>query len=152
MSDAQILVDIMTEEKTLVSRLIEVSLKEREGIINSNTSLLSESFKKKEEVKASMEMLERKRVALTGKRMLREIIQEVEQEEKSKLASLQFDLKVSAREVQAISKSNLLLFKQTLAFKEKLQRAVFGADGPSYNGSGQLVGVPPAGNFVSSSA
>lgn len=152
MLDAQTLMEIMVEEKALVLRLVAANLKDRAGIVNSDTSLLAESLKDKEEVKAALEMLEMKRVALTGDRSLREIMQAVEQEVQSKLIALQADLKVSAREAQALSKANILLFKQSLALKEQLQRGIFGAKGQSYNGSGQLAGTPSAGNYVSSSA
>ena len=152
MLDTQILIEIMGEEKNLVSRFIEANLKEREGIVNSDTTLLAESLKDKEEVKAALNMLEKKRVQLTGERSLREIIQEVEQEAQSKLASLQSDLKISVREAQALSKANIVLFKQSLAIQEQLQREIFGAKGQSYNGSGELAGRTSAGNYVSSSA
>lgn len=152
MLDAQILIQIMDEEKALVFRLIEANLKDRAGIVNSDTSLLAESLKDKAEVKAALDVLELKRIALTGARSLREIMQVVGQEEQSKLASLQFDLKVSAREAQALSKANILLFKQSLAMKEQLQRGIFGAKGQAYNGSGELAGMPSTGNYVSSSA
>ncbi|RJX27123.1 MAG: hypothetical protein C4554_04880 [Dethiobacter sp.] len=152
MFEAVTLIKVMEEERAVMSRLLGVILKEREGIVNCDPALLTECLKEKGKLKASLDDLEKKRATAADEKSLREIMPEADQEEQGKLVSLQLDLKVSAREARALSMANILLFKQSLSFMEQLWQGIWDSKGQHYNESGEMAGSPLTGKLVSSSA
>ncbi len=146
------LIRVMEEEKRIISILIEAVLKEREGIVNFDSVLLSECLKEKERLKESLDVLEKSRMVAAGDKSLRQIIQESKEEEQRQLESLQLDLKASAREARALSRANALLFKQSLALMEQVWEGICGNKVQPYNESGEMAQNSGAGKIISSSA
>ncbi|MBS4021306.1 MAG: flagellar export chaperone FlgN [Dethiobacter sp.] len=146
------LITVLEEEAAILSGLKEAMLKEREGIVNCNPALLTESLQVKEKLKASLAALEKKREMAVNNKSLREIIQQAAPEQQERLTSLQFELNVSAREARVLSKANILLFKQSMALVAQLQEGISHSYGHPYNESGEYAARKMTGKLVSSSA
>ncbi len=152
MFTARYLVKVMEEERGVLSRLVELILREREGIIYYKGTLLTECLQEKEGLKASLDELEEKRMAAAGGKTLHDIMKTAEPEIRENLVQLQQDIKVRAREARALGKANVLLYKQSLALMEQLRAGICNSKGQAYNQSGEVTGDPLAGKLVSSSA
>lgn len=148
----QNLVEVMEAEKGVLSRLLELTLREREAIVNYNTGLLTDCLREKEELKGSLEGLEEERIAAAKGKGLQDIMNHADQEVRGKLAVLQQELKVRARETRALGRANALLFKQSLALMAQLQEGICSSGAQAYNQTGQVEGSSLAGKLVSSSA
>ena len=146
------LIRVMEEEASIILKLIEALLKEREGIVNFDSILLSDFLREKEELRNSLNILEKNRALVAGDKNLRQIMQEAGEEEQRELESLQLRLKAGTREAKALSRANTLLFKQSLALMEQMWDGICGNKVQPYNESGEIAGNLKAGKIISSSA
>ena len=143
---------LLEKQREIMSMLVEILLQERAAIVNNDAISMQKYATKKEEQKLALETIEQQRSDMTPEKSLSEIIAEAEQVEKDCWTALQIDLKAKAREVQALSKANVLLLRSTVAHLNQLHKMVYGEGKQSYDRAGEMPGSSFSGKFLSSSA
>ncbi|HHX76818.1 MAG TPA: flagellar protein FlgN [Firmicutes bacterium] len=137
--DRASLLSLLSEEKNLLQYLIELSLDEREGIINGDMELIVSSRAKKEEAGDRLKRLEARRIALAGRETLSEAAASLPETERRELLALGEEIKKLARRVKALNTTNIFLLKKDLAYLKHLEEKAFSRlTALPYNGKGQL--------------
>jgi len=152
MVEAATLISIMEKEKEILINIADASLMESKAIIQSNPTQLQECIQKKESFKENLDELERQRMSVAGGKRLLELLPEFKPEEQEMLRRLHLELKAGAREVQALRQANKLLYKQSIALLDQMQKIIGNDTGRLYSQSGAVAKDSSAGNFVSSLA
>lgn len=146
------LIEILSAERDLFTKLIDVLFRERKSIVSFDSEGVTSCHGEKTALAEKLNALEDKRAALAGGLDLEQAAAAFLPPERETLFLLREELRVKMREARALQEANTVLFKQCLSFTEQLFRELSRLDRQEYRETGKLAERSLTGNFISSSA